>query len=160
MKMPAPYIKQKGKINMKKTSSGLLAICLALILAFTLAACSGNGASSEGLPAEPAQPQTSGTVPAGPGSAPAAEAESAKEQTIAGNVTSNTADTMEIMTVDGHTFKFNVNGVKVVTPADGILEGDMATVYYKGTLDENLDIQDVAVSRIEVEHSEATITSE
>lgn len=145
---------------MKRASSIFSSICLGLILVFTLAACSGNDASSESLPAEPAEPQTSNTATADLSSTSAQEVESAKEQTVAGNVSSNTADAMEIMTADGHTFKFDVSGVEVVTPADGIMEGDSVTVYYEGTLDESLDIQDVTVNRIEVEHSGATVTSD
>lgn len=97
---------------------------LAICMVFALTACTGANSASQG--------QT--------------------EESIAGNVNDLAEDTIELMTADGHIFRFTSTGVDTTAPADGIMIGDTITVYYTGTLDESLDIQTVNIIRMEVKH--------
>lgn len=117
---------------MKKNIILTSVLCLSILLA----AC-GGGTSA----------------PAPGGSAVSGSAASLQEEAISGNVDNANMNTLTIVTADGFTFTFSTDGAQIDAPADGIMLGDSATVYYTGELDENTQQQNVQVTRTVVQHN-------
>lgn len=132
-------------------------IAVAVFACLLLGGCSAPQSSSKPVsePASvPAASMAASASSAASESMPASD--SAQEDSIAGNVNDATMNTMEIETADGYIFRFSTMDVPIEAPADGVIIGDDAEVFFEGTLDENKDTQDVTVIRIVVTRPDAS----
>ncbi len=125
-----------------------IAIIAAILLLGGLTACSASSASSSSAMASSVS--ASGTAESSSSSTASSASVLAGEDSIGGNLNDATMNEIELMTADGHTFRFNIEGVTVEAGSVGLVLGESITVYYIGTLDESLPVQTVEVTKVVV----------